>query len=351
MVAAMVATAARMRAMVGVRLAEAVSRAYGLELPEIAPAAARGESALHYRAVDADGRRWFLKVVLPDRCYPRRPRRLDAALRLTGLLRERVGAADVVAPAPTRDGAPLVKYGAAWVVLFPFVEAGPLGARAAWPDAALAAVARMVGELQASTGALGRLAPWTERFELGYERLLARALDGLAAIGPDARPGQRAARDAILPRRRDTLRLVERHRELQSHARRRRPRLVLCHTDLNGDNLLRDAGGRVHAVDWDDLRLAPPEQDVRYILDAPRLGTALRAYEDAAGPTPLDPDVFGFYFHRRVLLDLAYFACRILSLGRSDAQDTHDLGIVRSDCFWAFDGGIDARIEALRARL
>jgi len=337
--------------MLGARLAETVSRAYGLELAEIAPAAARGESAQHYRAVDADGRPWFLKVVLPDRCYPRRPRRLDAALRLTALLRERVHAANIVAPALARDGAPIVWCGDARVALFPFVEARPLGARASWPEAALAAVARMAGELQASTGALGHLGPWTERFELGYERLLARALDGLAAIRPDARPGQQAAREAILPRRRGVVHLVERHRALRAHARRRRPRLVLCHTDLNGDNLLLDAGGRVHAVDWDDLRLAPPEQDVRYILDPPRLRLALSAYEDAAGPTPLDADVFGFYFYRRVLLDLAYFACRILTPGRTDTQDAHDLAIVRSDCFWALDGGLDARIEAMRAAL
>jgi spectinomycin phosphotransferase len=337
--------------MVGARLAEAVSQAYDLELAEIAPTAVSGESALHFRAIDAHGRCWFLKAVLPDRCYPRRPRQLDAVLRLTTLLREQIGAAEIVAPRPTRDGAPMVECGPAWVVLFPFVEARPLGARATWPDDALAAVARMVGELQASTAALGQLVPWAERFELGYERLLVRALDGLAAVGISARPGQAAARDAILPRRRDIVRLVERHRELRAHARRRHTRLVLCHTDLNGDNLLLDAAGRVHVVDWDDLRLAPPEQDVRYILDPPRLRTALGAYEDAIGPTPLDADVFGFYFYRRVLLDLAYFACRILTPGRTDAQDAHDLGIVRSDCFWVFEGGIDARIETLRAGL
>ena len=50
-------------------------------------------------------------------------------------------------------------------------------------------------------------------------------------------------------------------------------------------------------------------------------------------------------------MDLAYFASRILAPGRTDAQDAHDLDIVRSDCFWAFDGGLDARIEELRAAL
>ena len=337
--------------MVHAGLAAAVSGAYGLKLAEIAPAAGRGESALHFRAVDVGGRPWFLKVVLPDRCYPRRPRQLDGALRLTALLRKRVHAGNIVVPVPTRQGEPMVRVGSAWLVLFPFVEAAPLGDRATWPDAALEAVARIVGELQASTGALGHLAPWTERFELGYERLLARALDGLAALASDARPGQRTAQEAILPRRRDVLDLLERHRALRAHARRRRPRLVLCHTDLNGDNLLVDAAGRVHVVDWDYLRLAPPEQDVRYVLDPPRLRLALRAYEDAAGPTPLDADMFGFYFHRRVLLDLAYFACRILTPGRTDTQDAHDLAVIRSDSFWAFDGGLDARIEALRAAL
>src|SRR5438105_8785078 len=84
----------RIRGVAGAGFAAAVSREYGIGLAEIAPAAGRGESALHFRAVDAGGRPWFLKVVMPDRCYPRRPRRLDGALRLTARLREHVHAAN-----------------------------------------------------------------------------------------------------------------------------------------------------------------------------------------------------------------------------------------------------------------
>ncbi|HEV8635445.1 MAG TPA: phosphotransferase [Chloroflexota bacterium] len=331
-------------------LAAELERSYGLAVGDLTPVHG-GESARSYVTTGADGRRWFVKHTLPDPCYPRDPRRLDAALRLAARLRDRVSAAEVVAPASTLAGAPLVRLGGDRLCVFPFVEARPLGARSGWPDAVLAAVARAVGEMQKATAELGGLAPSAERFALGYEAALPRALDGLARLGAGARPGQHAAAELVLPRRGDVERLVGRHRELRQFARRRGGPTVLCHTDLNGDNLLVDGAGRVHVVDWDEPRLAPPEQDVRYLIDLRRLELALRAYEDAAGPTPLAAELFGFYYYRRVLVDLAYFLCRVLRPARSDAEDAHDLAIVRSDCFWAFDGGAERRIDELRRAL
>jgi Ser/Thr protein kinase RdoA (MazF antagonist) len=305
-------------------LAAGLERAYGFAVGELGSVRG-GESARAYVVGGVDGRRWFVKLTLPDPCYPRDARRLDAALRLTAWLRERVEAAEIVAPVPTLAGRPSARIGGGHVGVFPFLDARPLGARSGWSDAALTGVARAVGEMRRATAELGRLAPSTERFDLGYEAELPRALEGLER--------------------------VERHRALGALARARPGPKVLCHTDLNGDNLLIDGVGRLYIVDWDELRLAPPEQDVRYLIDPPRLDLALRAYEEVAGPTPLEAETFGFYYYRRVLVDLAYFVCRILRAERSDQQDAHDLAIVRSDCFWAFDGAIERRIDGLRSAL
>jgi spectinomycin phosphotransferase len=331
-------------------LARCLDEAYGLPGADLAPVSG-GESALAYRATTADGGRWFVKVAAPDPCYPRDMAETERALRMTAVLRARVGAAEIVAPRPSRAGEPWVALGGGHVAVFPWVDARPLGARAGWPDAALAAVARAVGEIQRSTSALGDLAPARESFTVGYLRRLPAALDGLAGLGAGARTGQRAAAELVLPRRGEFERLLRHHDDLAGRARQRGGPLVLCHTDLNGDNLLLGADGRVYVVDWDEPRLAPPEQDVRYLLDLPRLGLALGTFEEAAGPTALDADVFGMYFHRRVLVDLAHFVCRVLRPDRTDQKDAHDLGIIRSDCLWALEGGVERRIEELRAAL
>ncbi|MGH2355707.1 MAG: hypothetical protein ACRDI2_09090 [Chloroflexota bacterium] len=60
-----------------------------------------GESARSFRAIGADGWRWFVKVVAPDPYSPRDLVRFGAAVQLRVALRGRVRAAEIITLIPT----------------------------------------------------------------------------------------------------------------------------------------------------------------------------------------------------------------------------------------------------------
>jgi Ser/Thr protein kinase RdoA (MazF antagonist) len=92
---------------------------------------------------------------------------------------------------------------------------------------------------------------------------------------------------------------------------------VVTHTDLNGDNLLVDDEGRVSVLDWDDVRLAPPEYDLSLLLHGvqPVDGRALEAVLSVYPARPLRVELFAFFLLRRCLDD---FTARVLQLSRDD---------------------------------
>jgi thiamine kinase-like enzyme len=115
--------------------------------------------------------------------------------------------------------------------------------------------------------------------------------------------------------------------------------------DLTPDNLTLDTDGLIHIVDWDQLQMAPPEFDLRWLLSPGRYDVALDAYESAGGSAGLDPWMFAFYFHRRCLAEeLACNVAAILLPDRTDQQDLDDISQIESIA-WAFDGGMQSWIS------
>jgi aminoglycoside phosphotransferase (APT) family kinase protein len=111
--------------------------------------------------------------------------------------------------------------------------------------------------------------------------------------------------------------------------------------DLTPDNMTLDPAGALHIVDWDQVQMAPPEFDLRWLLGDPgRYDLALDAYESAGGRTDLDPRMFAFYFHRRCLAE--ELACNVASLVLPDRTDEQDADDVRQldEIAWAFGGGM-----------
>jgi len=75
----------------------------------------------------------------------------------------------------------------------------------------------------------------------------------------------------------------------------------------------------------------PPEHDLfmfagTAFFPADRFGWFLDRYEDAFRPISLDADVFGFYFYRRNIEDLAEFVASLTAGGGDDADLRAALG-------------------------
>jgi spectinomycin phosphotransferase len=277
-----------------------------------------------------------------------------------------------VAPRPARSGALWTRFAGLPCVLYDVVPGRRAGNPGRWADATLAAVAEALGRLHRDTAALAAAVPAARRhaeaFDLGFEDTLWTLLDALEAgrVPEGPAPGAAAelrgawaeARETIPPLRGAIRSRMTRLRALRDRARAAHPdgaRMVLCHTDVNGDNVLVDDAGAVALLDWEGAKLAPRELDVRYVLDPGRLDLALGAYERGAGPVRLDVDVLAFDLYRRPLFELRWYLGRALAPAAAPAQRVADLreAAAHARGWWhrGWWGEEDAGIEMVAARL
>jgi len=130
------------------------------------------------------------------------------------------------------------------------------------------------------------------------------------------------------------LRLADEVRTLAVRAAAVGAEMVLCHADIHPGNLLADAAGALHVVDWDAPIIAPRERDLMFVFgtdygDHPinphREGLFRRGY----GSVELDPTLMAYYQTERTLDDIAEFAANVLDPDISDATRANDLHWLR----------------------
>jgi spectinomycin phosphotransferase len=93
-------------------------------------------------------------------------------------------------------------------------------------------------------------------------------------------------------------------------------RKVVCHADPHLGNVLVD--GQVHLIDWDDVVLAPREQDLMFMLGGmgslgPTTPEQLAAFFTGYGDIGPDQDAIAYYRHARALEDVALWAEQALT--------------------------------------
>jgi spectinomycin phosphotransferase/16S rRNA (guanine(1405)-N(7))-methyltransferase len=262
-----------------------------------------GFGSHHWEVVDAAGTRWFVTV---DDLETRRSThtesldaaflRLQACLTVAYRLRES-GRTFVVAPVRGVDGALLRWIGNRFAVaVFPFVvgesfswgEFGPPQRRRALLDLVVGVHATPVELAQTAIA---------DDFVIAHRDLLEAIVDGadVAAVGPYTRP----AVGLLTGHAPAVRRLLARYDALVAVART--APTVLTHGEPHPGNLMRTATGWV-LIDWDTVRIAPPERDLWGLSVAdPSL---LEAYTVATGFVP-DPARLELYRIRWEIMDLA----------------------------------------------
>jgi hypothetical protein len=112
-----------------------------------------------------------------------------------------------------------------------------------------------------------------------------------------------------------------------------------------------DPSGTLYIIDWEGAILAPPEQDLFFFVERGDFWTSfLPAYEDEFGPSQLDSRLFGFYYYRRNLEDLADWINRILHHNTTAEQDAEDLQGIQDDCLASWSR-LDKNIKTIEAHL
>ncbi len=296
-----------------------------------------------------DGNRYFIKLT-PENYTLTIASDPDFYLPLTYELQARAVLPHIAYPMPARDGRFLRLFAGYRMIVFNYIEGETVGF-GNWPPGLKTRLAGLVGRLHRSTAEIHLPHVMEERFDLIFEAGLRRGLARLESLTPADRPGTLALRDLLLPRKDELLGLLERAHALRAYSMAAgRPR-VFCHADLHGGNLMLDPAGNLYIIDWEGAILAPPEQDLFFFAAQDDFWDSfLPAYQAEFGPAQLDSQLFGFYFYRRNLEDLADWVNRILEHNTSAEQDAEDLRGIRQDSLagWPW---LEKNIAAIQARL
>ena len=302
---------------------------YGLRIKELTFIPV-GFAAVCYALGDVHGAQYFLKLWPDTRVGRAGAARRDGVLHLVRALHDRGLYQRVPYPLVTKHGTLWTPFENASFALFPFLPGHT--PPSPWPETLRDEWARTIATIHCATPALADVLPPRETFDIPFEADLRHGLTAMEQIGPQERPGLRALRDAVLPRRAEILAQLTRLHALQPAVRRLSGPFVLCHTDMGGDNMLVDEHGQLSVLDWDDARVAPPEHDLQ---EARGVGFErfAQVYKAAGGAQPLHLDHFAFYLLRRHLDDMT---ARLLQMLEHDASAEQDANALDGIEAWGF---------------
>lgn len=81
------------------------------------------------------------------------------------------------------------------------------------------------------------------------------------------------------------------------------PRMVLCHTDIHNWNLMQTSQELI-LIDWEGLKLAPPEADLMFLTDKPYYSLLIDIYCQSHEKFEINQKSLKFYKSRRKLEDI-----------------------------------------------
>lgn len=119
-------------------------------------------------------------------------------------------------------------------------------------------------------------------------------------------------------------------KSLSYRAKQKGSRMVLCHTDAHGWNLMQS--DHLILVDWEGMKLAPAESDLFMFAVKDYWDIFLKHYSAIRPEFELDKDMLSFYVIRRKLEDIWAFLESILYDDFSNEQRKNDLEFLSNEC-------------------
>ena len=268
-------------------LAATLKRGWGIAAGELTYVPV-GYGTHHYRA----GERWWVNVDLTSR-----PDKLDKALRSVVALAE-TGLEFVHAPRPLSNGGCVAAMPGGYAVsVFETIE-GQSYEYGEFPDPqlrreVLAALARL-------HAAKPRVRPEPDSLNIPHRDTVFHGLDREWTSGPFAEP----ARELISQAREHIQALLEGYDRLVPKILGDKRTWVVTHGEPHPGNVMRTAAGGIKLIDWDTVRLAPPERDLWMI--APGNGS--------------DPEAIDLYRRWWALSEICSYAAFLRSPHTDDAD-------------------------------
>jgi spectinomycin phosphotransferase len=280
-------------------IADALRRFWSIDVTSIEYAPV-GFGSYHWRVMDTGGRRWF---VTADRLTKLAAgddegfRRLRSAYETASALRKS-GLDFVVAPVEGGSGQLLQRIPPGWALaLFEWIDGLPAG-DGSWPAGTRRVdAARLVGRLHLTPppDGLRRF-----RFEIDYR-------DEIFDAAPERTgPYAERARDVVRDATAGIKALLARYDRLVATLELDSSPWVVSHGEPHSANFIAGADGRLHLIDWDTVRLAPPERDLAAL--PMREPGVLAAYLDSGVLRPPRPDAIELFDAWWVLTEISLYA-------------------------------------------
>jgi spectinomycin phosphotransferase len=126
--------------------------------------------------------------------------------------------------------------------------------------------------------------------------------------------------------------IVERAEQLAQIVQTRAVKLVICHSDLHGRNVLVGADGTLAIVDWDEPLLAPKERDLMFIGGGVggiwNIDQEAQWFYQGYGQTEIDLTALSYYRYERIVADIAADAEQIFGMQGSVEEREKGLGLM-----------------------
>lgn len=265
-----------------------------------------------FRVTSAAGAPWLVKVKSGPFAEP--------GCLVPAYLRA-LGVREVVAPLPTTSGALWVNLTDWTVIVYPFI-AGDTGWRsvtdAQWE--LTGDIFRRIHQVSLPPHGAGSLR--RETFDpSAYIRAIhtyeSRQMQAPPQVADEV---ERTLHAAWLKRQPIIRTILARMERLAPSLRRRNLPAVICHADLHPGNLLRDPGGGVHVIDWDEVMLAPKERDFIFVGDTRATSSSGPApFFRGYGAVEIDWAALTYYRYERIIQDV--IACADDVCYRDDLSD------------------------------
>jgi len=259
-----------------------------------------------YKAEAHDQSTYFVKL--------KNGHKYEISLIILTLLHE-AGIQQIIPPIKTNHGQPSSHIGEFTLIVYPFIQ-GEDGFSRDLTDHQwfiLGKTLRQVHEFKVPSSVLGQLRremysnKWRMAVRSLYAHMEAEAENDMIAL---------KLLTFMRMHRLTIQRLVDRSEELSQKIQKLSPEFVLCHSDIDGGNVIVSDNDTIHIVDWDDPIMAPKERDLMFIgggvANVWNNPHEEEFFYKGYGKTEINKEILAYYRHERIVEDIAEYGQSLL---------------------------------------
>ncbi len=272
-----------------------------------------------YRTEGEGGERYFLKL---------KKGVLNEASLLVPHYLHNSGLAQVVAPLPASTGRLWAEAAGFTLIVYPFI-AGEVGMEAGLSQSQWDTLGTVLRQLHSARLPAELAARVKRETFMPHWSAMVRTLQAKIEAGDYAAPVERELAAFWTEKQAEITAIVQRAEALGQRLQAQAGAFVLCHADIHTANVLLDANGGLHIVDWDEVIFAPKERDLVFVgADNTAEGEAAFFF-NGYGDTTIDRAALAYYRYEWVVQEIGDFGERVFL-----ANETGD--VTRADALRGF---------------